>query len=315
MVRNNSSDLIMATNLTERLFRFAISSFTPSQFIQMYVWAGLTLPILYGGAFGNLLTLIVIFRSRWWKTGIQVLIASLTFADFFGTSTIHPYQLFNILFGSTFPWNVRPFCRFTGYITIIKYYLVPLHCCMIAINRFITIVLPQSYNVLTTQRAGIFMVVYCWALPAILFALPLAEVDGVFTNAKPFGQCTWAGYRGSRALSYTITFSTVYIPTVVIFVCYASIFIFLKRADRKVSRQTIEENRMAVLSQTDRVRRRVHVAKMMMVTFVVFLICYLPITTFFYVAGDLNQAPNPMVFLWLIFFFWSNGCCNRVGNP
>ena len=101
----------------------------------LHIWAGIALPIIYIGAFGNLLTFLTIIRSQWWKTGIQVLILSMTIADLLNTFLFYPHEIFNIFLGNVYPWNVKPFCHAIGYITISFSLLVPLHCCMIAINR------------------------------------------------------------------------------------------------------------------------------------------------------------------------------------
>ncbi|GAU92290.1 hypothetical protein RvY_04390 [Ramazzottius varieornatus] len=115
------------------------------QNLELYIWAGITLPIIYLAASGNLLTLLVIVRSRWWKSGIQVLILSMTIADLSATLIIAPEQTINMLFEKSYPWSYQPFCRAIGYLQMGVSFLVPLHCCMIAVNRLVSIVLPRSF--------------------------------------------------------------------------------------------------------------------------------------------------------------------------
>ncbi|OQV26079.1 hypothetical protein BV898_00207 [Hypsibius exemplaris] len=210
---------------------------------------------------------------------------------------------------SSVPSNTTTSSR---YILMITYYLQPLHCCMIAINRFITIVLPRKFHILSSLKAGILMTVYCWILPVILFALPLAEVDGRFTHGSPFGQCSWAGYLGSRELSFIISASTVYVPTVVIFCCYLGIFVHLKLADSRLRQVGIEGNAQRSVRNSERKERSLQVAKMMGMTYVVFLACWVPLTSFFYLVRDIRRAPYPMVLLGMMLIFWLSDCCNTV---
>ena len=151
------------------------------QNVDLHIWAGIALPGgLYIGAFVNLLTLLAMFRSQWWKTGIQVLILSMTIADLLKTFLFYPHELFNILFGNVYPWKNQSFCRAVGYITMSSNMLVPLQCCMISINRVVSIVLPLSYRRLAQRQAAITMSAVCWVIPFFLFIFPLAEVDGAF---------------------------------------------------------------------------------------------------------------------------------------
>ena len=135
----------------------------------LYIWAGIALPIIYIGAFGNLLTFLTIIRSQWWKTGIQVLILSMTIADLLNTFLFYPHEIFNIFLGNIYPWNVKPFCHAIGYITISFSLLVPLHCCMIAIYRLVSIVLPLSFRRVAQRPGAITMSIVCWLIPSVLF--------------------------------------------------------------------------------------------------------------------------------------------------
>ena len=282
----------------------------------LYIWAGTALPIIYIGAFGNLLTLLAIIRSRWWKTGIQVLILSMTIADLLNTFLFYPHEIFNILYGNVYPWNFKPFCRAIGYLTMSFGLLVPLQCCMIAINRLVSIVLPRArfFHRLAHRPAAISMSIICWLIPFILFFFPLIEVDGAFGNSRLFHYCTWLGRLGSRAMSYSIFVITLYLPTAIIFICYLIIFIHLKNLERSVNHQEPGNEATEERRNLSRAKRRNQVAKMMLMTFVVFLVCYIPLTMFFYLAGNVLKGSNPTIFCWLTLVYWLGACCNPVLN-
>ncbi len=51
---------------------------------------------------------------------------------------------------------------------------------------------------------------------------------------------------------------------------------------------------------------------MMGMTYVVFLACWVPLTSFFYLVRDIRRAPYPTVLLGMMLIFWLSDCCNTV---
>ncbi|OWA54530.1 hypothetical protein BV898_18930 [Hypsibius exemplaris] len=263
-------------------------------------WAVVTYLILYTATLGNLLTIIAIVRARWWKTGIQVLIFSLTVSDFLSSFIVYPQLITNNLVGpSRFPYTNGTFCRLAGYVSVCTAYITPLHCCMIAVNRLCAIVFPRHSKNFTDRAAGCVMACLAWLIPGIIFSVSLAEFDGRFGLTPPFLTCGWLGRSASRAFSFSAGSICLYAPTVIIAVCYSVIFLRLRvvgatlrvrplpdEISAEVRRQSLDPRRLV---------RRWQVAKMMLTTFMVFVVCYIPLTSFFYLAGDYYAPPMPLV--------------------
>ncbi|OWA51785.1 putative D(1B) dopamine receptor [Hypsibius exemplaris] len=293
---------------------------TEKQYNELYLWSGVTFIVVYGAAFGNLLTLTAIVRARWWRTGMQILIASLTACDFFISFFVYPCYIINIISGAQhFPHNNALFCRITGYIVLTTSYVTPIHCCMIAVNRLFAIVLPRWAGKMTNRAAGLIMAGLGWFIPAVVYLIPLIGVDGFYGNSQPFKQCAWVGFASSVAYQTASAILTLYAPTVVLAVCYGVIFFRLRCMDRvfhgdrereSVSRDGVFERKVR---EAKKMARRWSVAKMMLVTFIVFAICYIPMTTFFYVAGeDFFRPPLPTVLAWLFTVSYLGPFCNPI---
>jgi hypothetical protein len=314
---NRTSSLRNSTYLTPQ------RSLTAKQYQELYIWAGVTFLLLYISAFSNMLTLVAIVRAHWWRTGIQVLIASLTVCDFVATFFVYPQLMINILIGKNFPFDNNIFCRISGYVTMCTAYITPLHCCMIAINRLFAIVVPKYAGKVTSRGGGCVMAAVSCLLPAVIFVVPLANLDGYFTNVRPFNYCSWAGYAGSRAFSFSASTINMYAPTVILTFCYSAIYLRLKSLDRlthnQVQIQVIGQKPATVDRASAREVRRLvrhwQVAKMMLVTFIVFAVCYIPLTTFYYVVRDFYRAPMPTLLAWLFTVSFMAPFCNPVPPP
>ena len=116
-----------------------------------------------------------------------------------------------------------------------------------------------------------------------------------------------------------------YVPSVILAISYSVIFIRLRVMERKVWRRTLPSASSAggpeiprQVSVEDKVRdarrmvRRWQVAKMMLCTFIVYAVCYIPVSSFFYVVRDYYKPPFPMLLAWLITLSYVGPFCNPV---
>ena len=279
------------------------------------------MPITFFGALGNILTLIIILRARWYATGIQVLILTLTLCGVFSTSVVYPVWWLGTIVDDPSVWQIPGICPITAYVFLSVTCVSSTVCAMIAINRFCIIVIPQQTRRITQKRGGIVMSIVACAISGTTFMFPLLRIDGQFGLIEPLNICIWQQWTASQEFQ-TAFFLVIYvIPGIVIAACYLGIFLFLRigHLGSVIHCGGLGLRKVSVCHGTNgpesgrKLRRLLQATKMMGVTFLVYVVCFLPINTMaWWKSDDLYAGSSATIFAWLLLLYTTSDCIHPV---
>ncbi|OQV21926.1 hypothetical protein BV898_04139 [Hypsibius exemplaris] len=303
----------MELNNTSSLLKDA-TPLCQDQYYQLYIFASAALPIIFFGAFGNILTLIVILRARWYATGIQVLILTLTVCGVFTTSLVYPVWFVGAVVGDSTVWLIPGVCRLTGFVFLSVTCMSSTLCAMIAINRLCIIVIPQRTHFVTQKRGGIVMSIVASLISQSIFLSPLLGLDGRFGLVESLHICIWLQWTSSQPLQSAFFLVIYVIPGGVIALCYTGIFLFLRLSHRaSANRRRARAASGSCFETSRKLRRLLQATKMMGVTFLAYVVCFLPLNFMAWWQRDLLYAErSSMVFAWLLLLYCTSDCLHPV---
>ncbi|KAK3581246.1 hypothetical protein CHS0354_032967 [Potamilus streckersoni] len=169
-------------------------------------------------------------------------------------------------------FNSVPFlCQIVGSICTISCVGSLMSIGALSLNRYIHICHSEAYPKIFTRRNSIAI---CVALYFIGLGLVLFNIAGIgaHTFDRRAVQCIWDRM---ASYPYTVVFSIVlvWIPLVLIGVCFCRMYIYVSNNRRKIEQQTSVLTRK-VISRNRRARH--HLAKALFIIYVVFSLCWLP---------------------------------------
>ncbi|OQV21925.1 hypothetical protein BV898_04138 [Hypsibius exemplaris] len=272
------------------------------QYSQLYIWAAVALPVVLAGAFGNILTLIVILRARWYATGIQVLILKLTVCEVLTTCIIYPLLIIGTLVADVSLWQIPGVCQLMAYLFYSITCTIPLMCAMIAVNQFCLIVLPGLTRGTTQRAGGIMMISLSFTISLLTFAIPLSGIDGRFGLIEPINICVWQHWTASQTFQTGFILLIYVIPGGTIATCYVFIFLFIRL--RRCTCVPLQAGRVLC--------RLIQTTKTMGLTFLVYAICYLPLNLMAWASVHKFVEPHSTVYAWLLLLYISSDCLHPV---
>lgn len=152
----------------------------------------------------------------------------------------------------------------------------------ISFNRYVHICHQQIYSKIYSPKTCLVMVVGLWV---VSFCLEMPNFigwgDHVFDHKTR--SCVWDR---TADFSYTLFFALVgvVLPLIVISVCYARIFLFVRQAKKRIAQSGDQSD----LKQKKERQDSIKLARTLFIIFVVFTICWTPYA--FMVVLDVNDT-------------------------
>lgn len=134
---------------------------------------------------GNLIALMIVYRSRTLHEPSGILLANLALADLvIGLFVMPSSLLYSLIFSSVDssvpdPNNLFPvcFCQVIGYITSFSFSMVFWTIGFITFDRSIAIFKPFTYSRLVTSRHVIILLLLLWILLSLFSAIPMLPLE------------------------------------------------------------------------------------------------------------------------------------------
>ena len=187
------------------------------------------------GISATLIVIITILRSPRIKLRQQGFIVSLAFADLIFLGVVMPFVLASI--ANNYAWVLGDAaCAFVGYLSVTCVQASAANICLIAFNRYFSIVHFQHYKSFFTKRNMILMLLVAWLYPALV-GLPSFFGFGQFIYLDYVDICM---YDWSFSLAHRVYVGVMgfIIPLLFTAYFYIHILIAVLRSKRKMKRNT-----------------------------------------------------------------------------
>lgn len=162
--------------------------------------------IMFGsGVFGNILALIVLFRSfpDQKRNMFYRLVAGLTVTDLLGTTLTSPVVI--AVHANDCQWiGGQIMCNYFGFMMILAGYATMLIICCMSIERVICIRHPYIYRTRSSTKHATHILLICWSLAAFISLLPFMGFGDIVLQ-YPYTWCFFDYYSTSpehKAFNY-----------------------------------------------------------------------------------------------------------------
>lgn len=258
----------------------------------------LTVVIMIVGVMGNLLTISALLRHAKLRTVAAAFIASLCISDLMFCFLVLPFSASQFFHGTWIHGEIL--CTM---IPTLRYGCVGvslLSIGSISINRYILIAWPHLYQTIYTKTKVVIYIGIVWIFSYGLLIPTLLGKWGEYGMDAKLGTCSIKpdehGHSSKTAL-FIIAFC---LPCAVIVVCYARIYWVVRKSHKKMQQHN---------SGNKYKRSEMKITKMVLVIFICFVVCYLPITLVKIFDDNVEHAPLHIIGYLLIYL---SSCVNPV---
>jgi 7 transmembrane receptor (rhodopsin family) len=271
----------------------------------MHFYLGIALCICFFGVVSNVTCFLAIcFYPKLRRSG-NILVGNFVLVNLLLSGLAYPLSILTVyLRGYSSLHYPSRFCQWI----FLYYFFIHALCwqeCMLALNRFVAIVVPFHYKKISSKKALVTTVCLGYTVPLILniCAGTLGE-QPLFASSQPFGGCLY-NPRGNVKFQVAHGVLGVYFPMLTVGAAYFVIFLKIF-VDRMLKGQ-----RMRALF-----KRRTATAKMLCAGFLWFCLMYLPqpvLTTFFkelYAANPWSYAGSR----WALFLGAGANAVSSIGR-
>ncbi|OWA51062.1 hypothetical protein BV898_15564 [Hypsibius exemplaris] len=281
---NNNTTNYKSHNSTARL---------PDLLTEAWIWTTVQLIIALVGIVINAAVIFAAVSFNSLRKGIHGLILSLAIASLLCDVFLKPSGAIALVL----QWyGCRPARRCAVYTPLLQWFIstVSYHIAAISINRFMAVVFPHTYHAVKRPKVTAALLLFCWLVPLIVAVICASGVLGMYSAAPPFGYCLPES--AARNLTFLVQTTMVYGPTLVMALCYAGIFVkFLMIRGKVVPMDSL--GRLAPLSQTRILRKRIRASQTIFFCFLLFCFNYYP-ATLAYLVDSRSPQRYPYMFLW-----------------
>ncbi|XP_021942370.1 neuropeptide Y receptor type 1 [Zootermopsis nevadensis] len=274
--------IIMSQNNTYDNFDYNKHFFPNEIWIQKADWeigvkTAASIAVVILGIVGNVLLLSAVLRNRSMRTPTNLLIANMAVADL-ATLIILPWVFIcmdcfqNYILGEVG-------CKAQGFLECSLLFTGVLNLVAVSYDRLTAIVTPLEAR-MTVHGAHIVMA-FTWVTGVIL-GLPLVFFR-IYRERKwkNFNETYCTEERAVMSVYwYVVILFVVWLPLILMILCYSALFFKLDRYERKVLRR---EHPISVSYKTK-------VARTLFVVVVVFVLCRVPFTALIFLRADLHEG-------------------------
>ncbi|XP_011635603.1 G-protein coupled receptor moody isoform X2 [Pogonomyrmex barbatus] len=268
--------------------------------------------IMIIGLTGNLLTIVALCKYPKVRNVAAAFIISLCIADFVFCLLVLPFDSIRFVNAS---WaDIHFFCVLVPFLRYGNVGVSLLSIAAITINRYIMIAHHAIYSKVYKKFWIASMIIFCWLFSYGMQIPTLMEVWGKFDYDSNLETCSIIKDRYGRTSKTFLFVMGFLIPCVVIVGCYAKIFWVVHKSEsrmRKHAGPTIKSPHTPGrdIRELKQKRSEWRITKMVLVIFLSFLACYLPITIV-KVADAEVKCPECHILGYLLLYFAS--CVNPI---
>ena len=246
-----------------------VNSTSPSVYITFHkslaILCGTVVTINICGAFANGVTLLAtITYPPLRQSSSWILLAHCILLDYLNAQFIAP-GLILVTYLGAWPFPAY-FCRIWGGVSIIITLAGDWSHAVLAVNRFIAVVLPHHYRPFTTRKMLSLAVAFPWLMACALNVNPVAGLAGVlYQITKPFAGCL--PFPANAMYNIEMIALGVYLPSVMIGISYITVLVKAKISLRmRTGLEGGEVGRRSVL------KKRYEVSKILFLCFLWFCV-------------------------------------------
>lgn len=185
------------------------------------------------GLVGNLMVIVAVNLSRKLQTATNVFVLNTSCVDLLNCLFL-PFNAVSMLSRSGWPL-ASGFCTVAGGITMVCLGATLVNLSLIAINRAYLIVNPRdNYCKLYSPVKLGLMVFFAWFYPIMAFALPPSLGIGKLGYSEAYKVCFWDDDHELVYINDYIVALTFLISFITIIVCYAMIYVHVRRHNRRL---------------------------------------------------------------------------------
>lgn len=268
--------------------------------------------IMIIGLFGNLLTIIALCKFPKVRNVTAAFIISLCIADFVFCLLVLPFDSIRFINAS---WaDVGFFCVLVPFLRYGNVGVSLLSVAAITINRYIMIAHHAIYSKVYKKYWIAAMIMFCWVFSYGMQIPTLLKVWGRFDYDPNLETCSIVKDANGNTPKTFLFIMGFLIPCVVIVCCYAKIFWVVHKSEmriRKHARVVVKSPNVPGkdIKELKQKRSEWRITKMVLVIFLSFLACYLPITIV-KVTDPEVRYPEFHVLGYLLLYFAS--CVNPI---
>ncbi|XP_077996383.1 adenosine receptor A2a-like [Glandiceps talaboti] len=268
-----------------------------------YVAVALVTSILvFAILLGNLLVIVSIYRFNNLQTVTNYFVCSLACADLLVTITTVTNAGCAVglipMSGSIY------YCMMLGLIATWGRIVSLFHLLVIAVDRYLAITSPLTYNARMTPKITKSILFTLWLLPllnSILSYFTMLTIDG---NANQFS-CYWAEFLPKQYLRISVFVTTFIGPFLMMSLLYMRIFVIVRQQKRKILSGLPSDGKGTY-------KKDVKAVKMLAIIIGAFVICWLPVYTF--ITFSPHEWPTCGM-SWQTFILFSLATSNSALNP
>ncbi|OQV17756.1 hypothetical protein BV898_08213 [Hypsibius exemplaris] len=245
--------------------------------VAIAVWLAFTLTLCGLAVLSNIGMQVVTFARSTAPSPIKLLVANLCMTYLLSALIFAPVSALRMYYRYQDVQFPTGFCRYfhSCYVVVIVVSFWTNAC--LAINRLVAICLPLMYRDLMTTQITKWMVALTWIISVILLLPTMFGVGGVYDNP--------GGTEIVSVCFFTITspygnlVMNVYASAIpIVIVAVAATTVTVKTVVAKIRRRRVVERLQADVQVESRLlQRRLHIAKMLLLSFGIFLLCSAPV--------------------------------------
>ncbi|KFM79790.1 G-protein coupled receptor moody, partial [Stegodyphus mimosarum] len=250
------------------------------------------------GVIGNLISIIALSKSKRLRNATTAFVINLCVSDLLLCSFSLPFSSVTFIergwnYGDTL-CTLLPMVRYSnGAVSIFS-------VVSITLNRYVLVAHPRQYSKLYKPRYIALMIITIWITSIIFLIPPLFEAWGKYDYDPTVGTCSIIKVNGKSPKTFLYLFAFG-LMSVVFILCYIRIFWVVHRASKKIQNELQMSSSTATISSFSpklyrlrnfhrhsgvhldrsfwkRDNKELRVLKVMLVIFITFLICFLPVS-------------------------------------
>ncbi|XP_050303886.1 G-protein coupled receptor moody-like isoform X2 [Anthonomus grandis grandis] len=259
----------------------------------------LTIFIMVIGVLGNMLTLVALLRHSKIRTVAAAFIASLCLSDLLLCFLVLPFAASQFFQGTWIHGDV--FCKMVPTLRYGTVGVSLLSIASISINRYILIAWPHVYSKIYTKTTVILYISAIWIFSFGLQVPTLFGVWGMFGFDKKLGTCSIILDKNGRSSKTALFVLAFALPTVIIVICYSSIYWTVRQSHKRLAQHSSDGGKFK--------KSEMKITKMVLVIFICFVVCYLPITIVKIFDDNVRKPPLHVLGYLLVYLA---SCVNPV---
>lgn len=258
--------------------------------------------IIAVGAFGNVIIILAVIFSKPLCKSSNIFMVSLAVCDLFQSLMVKPLYVHTYIAGRwLFGRQVCLYALFASNLAILESIL---HVTVIAFYRYVIICHPKCAPRLQTLRSVILVLLGLYIIPLLIVlvpSLPRVQSGEVVFNEKIMF-CSFVRHSEFRLSGVLKKVLFLLAAAIFLFYCYIRIYTKVRESGRSVNEQGT--------FSPSRIRREMSLLKMVIVTYVTFVISYLPLSILY--GADIHRTCPYIVYFIGVCLLWVSSSINWV---